>query len=825
MDTAGHSHFSPLGEDGRSPGRPHSELDIIYLAKKPDTPPKAAKVRTPGARSATRSAAFAKASGKPVAPVAPPANGMPSREAILAFIAEHPGKATKREISKHFGISGGARIALKRTLKELSEDGLVEKNRKKLSRPGDIPPVTVLLITERDEHGEFVAQPALWDTDHGAAPRILIRLNRGKPLVPAPGIGDRVLSHVDAADLEETGFAHTGRIIKVLEKRAASILGVIRITPGGARVLPVDRKQKEAEVEADDLNGAKNGDLVSVEAKRMSRFGLPRVRVVEIIGDMSSEKAVSMIAIHAHDIPYIFPPQVLEDAEKAKQAKIAGGREDWRQVPLVTIDPADAKDHDDAVYAEPDTDPENLGGFLVTVAIADVAWYVRPNSALDREALKRGNSVYFPDRVVPMLPERISNDLCSLREGEDRPALAVRMQFTAEGKKKFHWFHRIMMRSAAKLSYQQAQAAIDGRPDDKTGPLLGPILKPLWAAYAVMKRGRDNREPLDLDLPERKVIVGADGSIDKIVIPERLDAHKLIEEFMIQANVAAAETLERKGSPLVYRVHDQPSLAKLESLREFLATIEMNLPKSGNLRPSNFNTILGRVKDSEHAALVNEVVLRSQSQAIYSPDNIGHFGLNLRRYAHFTSPIRRYADLIVHRALVRALEMGEGGLPDGMDKDLPAIAEEISTAERRAMAAERETIDRLVAHWLADRIGAQFHGRIAGVTRAGLFVKLDETGADGFVPIGSIGSDFYQFDEARQAVIGSRNGEMFRLGDSVDVKLVEVAPVAGALRFELMSDGKLLPKGERKVVEREFRGRGGRPAGAAFKGRPGGKRR
>lgn len=795
------------------------------MAKKPDTPPKSPKVRTPGARSATRSQAFAKASGK-AAPVEPPANGMPSREAILAFIAEHPGKATKREISKHFGISGGARIALKRTLKELSEDGLVEKNRKKLTRPGDIPPVTVLTIVERDDEGEFVAQPANWDKDHGDAPRVLIRANRGKPLVPAPGIGDRVLSHVDPADLEATGYAHTGRIIKVIEKRAASILGVVRLTPHGARIEPVDRKQREADVDPDDLNGARDGDLVAVEPKRSTRYGPPRVRVVEIVGAMTSEKAVSMIAIHAHDIPYVFPQAVLDEAERAKPAVISGGREDWRHVPLVTIDPPDAKDHDDAVYAEPDPDPENPGGFLVTVAIADVAWYVRPNSPLDREALKRGNSVYFPDRVVPMLPERISNDLCSLREGEDRPALAVKMQFTAEGKKKFHWFHRIMMRSAAKLAYAQAQEAIDGRPDDKTGPLLEPILKPLWAAYAVMKRGRDNREPLDLELPERKLIVGPDGAIDRIIVPERLDAHKLIEEFMIQANVAAAETLERKGSPLVYRVHDAPSLAKLEALREFLASIEMNLPKSGNLRPSQFNLILDRVKDSENAALVNEVVLRSQSQAVYSPENIGHFGLNLRRYAHFTSPIRRYADLIVHRALVRSLDMGEGGLQDGIERDLEAIAQEISGAERRAMAAERETIDRLVAHWLADRIGAHFQGRIAGVTRAGLFVKLDETGADGFVPIGSIGSDYYQFDEARQAVIGSRTGEMFRLGDTVEVKLVEVAPVAGALRFELMSDGRMLPKGERKVADNGgFRGRRGRPAGGSFKSKPGGKRR
>ncbi|MDQ0438020.1 ribonuclease R [Kaistia dalseonensis] len=787
------------------------------MAKTPDTPTKPTKTRTPGARHATRS--------KVVAPVEPPpANGMPTREQLLTFIAEHPGQAGKREIAKAFGISGGARIALKRMLKELGEDGLVEKRQKRLTRVGDLPAVSVLNIVDRDADGDFVAQPVNWDADHAGPPRVLLVQGKGKPIVPAPGIGDRILAHVDPATKDELEFAYTGRIIKVLEKRPASTLGVIRVTPGGgARVEPVDRKQKEFLVDPDDMNGAKDGDLVAVEVKRLGRYGLARARVGEVIGEMTSEKAVSMIAIHAHDIPYIFPTQVLEAAEKARPAPLAG-REDWRHIPLVTIDPADAKDHDDAVFAEPDPDPENPGGYLVSVAIADVAWYVRPNSPLDREALRRGNSVYFPDRVVPMLPERISNDLCSLREGEDRPAIAVKMQFTAEGKKKFHWFQRIMMRSAAKLAYPQAQAAIDGRPDDKTGPLLEPVLKPLWAAYEIMKRGRDNREPLDLDLPERKVIVGADGAIEKIIVPERLDAHKLVEEFMIQANVAAAETLERRKSPLVYRVHDAPSLAKLEALRQFLTSIEMNLPKSGNLRPSHFNLILEKVKESEHAAVVNEVVLRSQSQAVYSPENIGHFGLNLRRYAHFTSPIRRYADLIVHRALIRSLEMGEGGLQDGIETELEAIAQEISGAERRAMAAERETIDRLVAHWLADRIGASFQGRIAGVTRSGLFVKLDETNADGFVPMSGVGSDFYEYDEARHAVIGARYGEMYQLGDRVEVKLVEVAPVAGALRFELLSDGKILPKGARKVTERGFRRPPGRPS-LPPKGRPGPKRR
>ncbi len=436
--------------------------------------------------------------------------------------------------------------------------------------------------------------------------------------------------------------------------------------------------------------------------------------------------------------------------------------------------------------------PKNPGGHIVTVAIADVSWYVRPQSALDREAVNRANSVYFPDRVVPMLPERISNDLCSLREAEDRPALAVRMTFTADGRKLRHRFHRVMMRSAAKLSYRRAQDAFDGAPGDMPEPLVA-ALASLWAAYASLKRGRDEREPLELDLPERKVIVAPDGSIDRIVVPERLEAHRLIEEFMIQANVAAAETLEARKSPLVYRIHDAPSMAKLEGLRDFLKSIELSLPKGGNLRPAQFNRLLERVDETEHGPLLHEVVLRTQAQAEYSPENIGHFGLNLRRYAHFTSPIRRYADLIVHRALVRSLKLGPGGLPDGIEEQLPEIAAKISAAERRAMAAERDTVDRLVAHWLADRVGATFQGRISGVTRAGLFVKLDQTGADGFVPMRTLGSDYFHYDEARHAVIGARTGEMHRLGDEVEVRLVEAIPLAGALRFELLSEGRVCP--------------------------------
>ncbi|MDF2813565.1 MAG: rnr, partial [Microvirga sp.] len=553
-------------------------------------------------------------------------------------------------------------------------------------------------------------------------------------------------------------------------------------------------REREIHILPGDEGGAQDGDLVATSVVKHPRIGLPHAKVKERLGSVKSEKAVSLIAIHTHNIPNVFSPDVQAEADRAAPAQLAG-REDWRDLPLITIDPPDAKDHDDAVHAMPDENPENAGGFIVTVAIADVAAYVRPGTALDREAQERGNSVYFPDRVVPMLPERISNDLCSLRPHEPRPAIAVQMIIGADGRKRSHAFHRIMMRSAAKLSYQQAQAAIDGRPDDTTGPLLAPILRPLWDAYAAVKKARDIREPLFLDLPERKILLKPDGTVDRVLVPERLEAHKLIEEFMILANVSAAETLEKAKSDLIYRVHDEPSLEKMRALSEVLASIALKLPTQGPIRPQLFNRILRTVDGSEHQLFINEVVLRSQSQAEYSAENYGHFGLNLKRYAHFTSPIRRYADLIVHRALIASLKLGKDGLPpDTTRAELIEISARISAAERRAMAAERETNDRLIAHFLADRIGATFEGQISGVTKSGLFIKLDETGADGFVPAATIGADYYRYDERTHSMRGERTGEIYRLGDRVQVKLVEAAPVAGALRFELLSEGRFSRK-------------------------------
>lgn len=712
--------------------------------------------------------------------------GMPSREAIIAFMRENPEQATKREIARAFNLKGDNRVALKHLLRELEEDGTFEKRGKRLASPGALPPTAVLEISGRDRDGGLMAMPVAWDVEaDGPAPLVALSVPRNpRAKIVIPGIGDRVLARIT-----RQGEGYTGRVIKRLEKPQAATLAVVRkLKSGGYRLMPVERRDEELDIEEADLSKAQDGDLVEIDVTKVGRYGLKKAKVSSVIGSLSSEKAVSMIAIHAHDIPHVFPSEVFDEAASAKPPALTAPREDWRDVPLITIDPADAKDHDDAVYAEPDPSPANAGGHIVTVAIADVAHFVRSGSALDKEALKRANSVYFPDRVVPMLPERISNDLCSLREGVDRPAMAVRMVFDAQGHKIDHRFHRIMMRSHAKLAYEQAQAAIDGEADAATLDVLETILKPLWAAYATMLKGRNTRQPLELDLPERKIKLNEDGTVDKIVIPPRLDAHKLIEECMIQANVAAAETLERAKQDLVFRVHDSPSLAKQEALREFLKTMDISLAQGAQLRPAAFNQILSKVAGTDTADLVNSVVLRSQSQAEYSPDNYGHFGLNLARYAHFTSPIRRYADLIVHRALIAALDLGDDGATDAAMEGLRDIAAHISKAERRASNAERDTVDRLIALHLEDNVGATYDGRISGVVKSGLFVALTTYGTDGFIPASSLGSEFFHHDEGLHAMIGERSGKGYRLGDSVEVKIAEVAGLSGTMRFDMETE-------------------------------------
>ena len=724
-------------------------------------------------------------------------SGLPSKDEILDFLSTSQNKAGKREIARAFGIKGGAKIALKRTLSEMAREGKIAGNRKDFREKGKLSPVTSLEVVGRDDNGDLLAEPLIWNSADGPRPNVLIAT---RPRGPGSdeiviGVGDHVLARVrPLADLTDGPSRYEGDVIKKLPRDTRRLVGIFRRSArGGGSIDPVSRKElKSWIIQGGDEGDAKDGDLVRFELRHKGRFATPQARVLETLGNPQDERKISLIAIHANGIPDDFPASVIAETNHLPPLNTTA-RTDLRHLPLLTIDPADARDHDDAVYAEADTDTKNKGGHVIIVAIADVAHYVRPNSLLDREAQLRGNSVYFPDRVVPMLPEKISNDLCSLRESEDRPCLAVRMIYDAEGNKRSHTFMRALMRSPAKLSYQEAQAAIDGKPEPKCAPLLDSALKPLWAAYAALKSARDRREPLDLDLPERKILLDKEGRIAGVIVPERLDAHRLIEEMMIQANVAAAETLESKRTPVVYRIHDQPSPEKLKGLKDFLETLGIKVPNAGELKPAAFNRILAKAKTMPVPELINEVVLRSQAQAEYNPQNIGHFGPNLPRYAHFTSPIRRYADLLVHRALIRALKAGDGGLDDSEIPRLPEICRAISEAERRAMAAERETVDRLIAAHLADRIGATFEGRISGVTRSGLFIRLRDTGADGFVPVSTLGTDFFNHVEAAHALVGSKTGETYSLGDNVSVRLVEAIPSAGALRFEMLSEGKSGP--------------------------------
>lgn len=715
---------------------------------------------------------------------------------VLELLNRQP-NATKRDLTKLLGVKGSDRIELKRTLKELEADGAIAGNRRKgYATPPGLSDVAVLEIIGPDVDGELLARPQKWQSL--AEPPHIVIVPGPEDAGPALGGGERVLARMTKA-----GDGYEARVIRRLGADAQKLLGVLTVTPHGLRLAPIDRKSRnEYSIDARDRGAAENNELVLAEPIAGRASGFPRARVLERLGNMSSPKTVSLIAIHAHGIPTEFPKEVIAEAERAATPDLHG-RTDLRAIPLVTIDPEDARDHDDAVWAGPDSDPKNPGGQIALVAIADVAHYVTPGSALDREAYKRGNSAYFPDRVVPMLPEHLSADLCSLKEGVDRACLAVRMVFDAKGEKRRHEFMRGVMRSAARLTYAQAQRAFDGKPDADMPATARATLAAVWACYQTLTLERKTRNPLDLDLPERRIVLGADGKVASIAFRERLESMKLIEEFMVLANVAAAESLERHKQPLIYRIHERPSREKLYGFADFLRTLGIDFAKGQVVKPFVFNIILAKAKGGPHEAVMNDVVLRTQAQAVYAPENIGHFGLNLSKYAHFTSPIRRYADLIVHRALVKAHKFGDDGLSDREAGRLGEVAEHISMTERRAMAAERDSTDRYVAAFMADRIGASFDARITGVTRFGLFVRLAETGAEGLLPMRALGTEFFRHDEKAHALIGERTNRKFKLGSIVAVKLAEAAPLTGGLRFELAEAGTA-PRDPRKVFQAQL---------------------
>ena len=735
-----------------------------------------------------------------------PRPGLPTQAQILDFITQSEVPAGKREIAKAFGLTAQEKIALKAMLKDMADEGLIDSAPgRAFHKMGGLPKVTVLRIADVDDGGNVWAVPDRWEAD-GPVPRLRVRERKRGAL----GIGERILART-----EEAGNGWIAHPMKVLARASEQILGVLRQEGERFWLTGVEKKERR-EFPVSDTGGAAAGDLVMAEmGGRPPRI---TVRVVQRLGDPFAPRSFSLIAIHKLGIPDVFTGDTLDEAKRVSELRLGEEREDLTHLPIVAIDPVDARDHDDAVWAAPHED----GGWQAVVAIADVSFYVRPGSELDREARRRGNSVYFPDRVVPMLPEILSAEVCSLKEGEDRAALVCHLHISKSGKLESWRFARARVRIAANLAYEEAQATIDA----DAGAMID-VLRPLWACWRALAKARDAREPLDLDLPERRVVLDEQGRIMSVAPRERLDAHRLIKDYMIAANVAAAKALEAKKAPVMYRVHEPPSREKLVALKDYLETFDVPFALGQVIRPATFNRILDRIGDADFRPQVMEQVLRTQTQAYYAPANQGHFGLSLGSYAHFTSPIRRYADLVVHRALVAAYGLGEGGLTKADAEAMEQIGTTISALERRAMEAERDTIDRYVAAFLAERVGETVSARITGVQNYGFFATVEGIGGDGLMSVRDLGGEYFRFDEAARTLTGEDSGEEYALGQRLELRLAEANPVSGALRFELPG-GKCAAPGPRHLGKGIKGGRKDRVV--TRRGRPGnirhnGKRR
>ena len=725
---------------------------------------------------------------------------LPTKKQIQDWIKDNPKKSSKREIAKAFGIKGSMRVELKKVLKELTLSGEIDKNKKSFKNPNQLPSVCILQMMASTSDGDLFARPVDWKGDE-PEPIVLMVFRASDP---ALAYGDRVLAKVSIVQDEQ--YQYEGRIIRVLKKTPKNTLGIFKETSEGGRILPIEKSGREWSVKLSDALDAKDGELVEAEQIKGKRAsGLYAARVINIVGDPSGPKAVSLIAIHQHGIPHQFPEDVLNESENSNFS-VDAKREDLTKIPFVTIDPSDARDHDDAVYSHPDKDPSNVGGHVLWVAIADVAHFVKPGSALDKEARKRGNSTYFADRVVPMLPDRLSGDLCSIHEGIERPCLAVCITIDKSGKKLKQTFHRANIKSVASLNYEEVQKSVEGTVNEKVKPHFENVIKPLYECYFCLKKSKDCRQPLDLDLPERKVELFKNGRVKAVVLKERFDSHRLIEEFMILANVAAAEELSKARSEFLYRVHEEPTPEKLNALREVAQSAGFNLAKGQVLQTSHLNDLLTKSKQSDLSELISMTTLRSMSQAYYSRENFGHFGLALKKYAHFTSPIRRYSDLITHRALISSLGLGCDGLKEMDSEKLEGTAKHISDTERRSMVAERDTTDRYLASYLSEKVGNEFEGKISGVAKFGFFVRLNESGAEGIVPVRTLGTDFYYYDDRTNTLRGSETGLIIGLGQRATVRLKEVDPIAGGIAFDALNiDGEKIPNIQKKRSLRSIR--------------------
>lgn len=732
-------------------------------------------------------------------------SGLPSDDELIRFIEEQPSPPKVKEIAKAFGLKPELRAPLRTHLRGLAENGKIKTlDGRRVTGSGHLPPVAMVEIAAITDDGDGIAHPV--DASEGSDAEILVVPDRRQQKSKSFATGDRMLVRLTLIGPNQ----YEAQIIRKMDRHRQRVFGQVFKSRDGYGLEPIERGARSAFnlIAPDEKTPFDQGDMVEAELVKSSGYGRKTAKVIRNLGSANDQGAFAALAIAEFELRHIFPDEVLQDAEKSKKP-VLGGRVDLRNTPLVTIDGADAKDFDDAVFAEPDGD----GGYRMMVAIADVAHYVAPESPLDREAQKRGNSVYLPNFVIPMLPEALSNGLCSLVPGEDRACLAVEMIIDKTGAKTSHRFMRGLMRSHARLTYDAVEDYRLGVDTEPPSGLDGKHLDHLLEAYELRAKIRTERGALDLDLPEKRVEFDDDGNALGILKRHQSISQKLIEEFMILANVAAAETLEESGSLCVFRAHEPPDPSKVDGLRDVVKTMGIPFPKGQVIRSHHFNELLGKAKnlDDENAkTLLNETILRCQSQADYRITNPGHFGLALRRYAHFTSPIRRYADLMVHRSLINHLKDEVIPMPS---PDVAAeTAQAISDTERRAASAERRTIDRYATKLAEHLSGKIIEGRVATVAGFGAFVQLADSGAEGLLPLGRLPDDYYEVDTSAGIIKGRKTGVVIRTGDTVDVMILEVSPLKASILLGWADGGKLSPGrgNSRKSGGKKLGPRGGR---------------
>jgi ribonuclease R len=710
-------------------------------------------------------------------------NPIASRELILHHLAAADGPMEAEALAEALGLSEPDRFeALGNRLRAMVRDGQLLQNRKGAFAPAaQMDLVAGSVIANPDGFG-FLRPEAAGGDDLFLPPFEMRKVMHG----------DRVLASI-------TGLDRRGRpqgsIVEVLERRLTRLIGRYTVEAGIGYVVPDDQRIQRNLLIAPDAHGeAKEGQLVVAEIVHAPDPKRPPIgRVLTVLGERLTASLAVQAAIHGHDIPHEFPQPVLNEAANIPvdvDGATAAQRTDIRQLPLVTIDGEDAKDFDDAVYCEPNRD-----GFRLVVAIADVSHYVRPGTPLDDEAQKRATSVYFPGFVVPMLPETLSNGICSLKPKVDRLCFVCDMQVDRKGQVTDSKFYEAVMHSHARLTYTQVWNAVgegiaeDAREDalQRIGTLL-PHVQRLHQLYEVLRKAREKRGAIEFESSEVRFVLGPQGEVTQAGMIQRNDAHKLIEECMIAANVEAAKCLLEREVQAPYRIHERPPEGKYEDLLEFLKEFNLKMPAWSKVEPRDFTALLRKIRDRPEAALLESVLLRSQSLAVYSPANAGHFGLALEAYAHFTSPIRRYPDLLVHRAIKHALS---GARPEKFKyspSDMAQLALQCSERSRRADEAQREVDDRYRAAWMEQHVGGEFDGVISGVTSFGLFIELDESKVNGLVHVTQLPNDFYHFDPIRKTLTGERRGREFRLGDRVRIVVLKASVEDRKIDFRLVEE-------------------------------------